>query len=330
MRRIFYNSLASEATYDLIRARMPAGFELVTLDADDDGQRCERIDSCEVAIVAATPLRAAVIEAGSALRLVHHQGVGYHDTVDVGALVKRNIALALTPAGTTLSVAEHAVMLILAACRRLAFADSELRQGRWHINSLRPFSYELNGKTVGYLGMGRIGQATAHRLKAFDTHGLYYDPADNLDEAARNSLGVRPVTFPELLATSDVLTIHVPGTPSTRGLIDANALASMKPTAILVNTARGHVVDNAALFDALSGGRLAAAALDVFEQEPVMAGLPLATLPNVVLTPHISAGTREALDRKMASLFANVKRFFDTGALENRVDLDRPGGPARD
>ncbi len=321
MRRIFYNSMASEATYDLIRAWVPDGFELVTLDADDEAQRCERIAPCEAAIVAATPLRAPVIAAGERLRLVHHQGVGYHDTVDVEALAARGIALALTPAGTTLSVAEHTVMLILAASRRLAFADAELRQGRWHINSLRPFSYELNGKTVGYLGMGRIGQATAARLKAFDTHGIYYDPADTLDADARTRLGIRPVSFRELLAQSDVLTIHVPGTSQTSGLIDAAALAAMKPTAILVNTARGQVVDNTALFDALSSGRLAAAGLDVFEQEPVAADNPLCTLPNVVMTPHISAGTREALDNKMASLFANVKRFFESGALENRVDL---------
>ncbi len=321
MRKIFYNSVATEETYALIREQLPPGFELVTLTAEDDEQRREKIASCEVAIVAATPLRGDVIAAGKNLRLVHHQGVGYHDTVDVKALVERGIVLALTPAGTTLSVAEHTVMLILAACRRVAFADAELRQGRWHINSLRPFSYELNGKTVGYLGMGRIGQATAARLKAFDTTGIYHDTNDLLDEEQRAVLGLRSVSFDELLAASDVLTIHVPGTPATRGLVDAAAIGRMKRTAVLVNTARGHIVDNAALADALTSGRIAAAGLDVFEREPVSADNPLVALPNVVLTPHISAGTREALERKMVALFSNVRRFFESGELEHRVDL---------
>lgn len=321
MRKIFYNSVATEETYALIREQLPPGFELVTLTAEDDEQRRDKIASCEVAIVAATPLRGDVIAAGKNLRLVHHQGVGYHDTVDVKALVERGIVLALTPAGTTLSVAEHTVMLILAACRRVAFADAELRQGRWHINSLRPFSYELNGKTVGYLGMGRIGQATAARLKAFDTTGIYHDTNDLLDEEQRAALGLRSVSFDELLAASDVLTIHVPGTPATRGLVDAAAIGRMKRTAVLVNTARGHIVDNAALADALTSGRIAAAGLDVFEREPVSADNPLVALPNVVLTPHISAGTREALERKMVALFSNVRRFFESGELEHRVDL---------
>ena len=127
------------------------------------------------------------------LRLVHHQGVGYHDTVDWAALAERRIPLALTPEGTTTGVAEHAVMLALAVCKRLPYADAELRQGRWHINALRPESRELSGMTVGYLGMGRIGQALAERLRVFGTRGLYFDEAQPLPAARERELGLERV-----------------------------------------------------------------------------------------------------------------------------------------
>lgn len=251
--RVYYNSHAPEDMYALIRQAMPAGLELATLDHDDDGERCARIADREIAIVAATPLTRAVIDAGTKLRLVHHQGVGYHDTVDTAALAERGIALALTPAGTSGAVAEHTVLLILATFRHLAFADAELRQGRWHINSLRPRSRELAGCTIGYVGMGRIGQETARRLKPFGTRGLYYDPQVTLPADTAAMLGVAKTDLGTLLHQADVVTLHVPSTPDTRHLIDAAALARMKPDAILVNTARGPVVDEGALAAALAG-----------------------------------------------------------------------------
>ena len=175
--KVFYFSHAPENVYAIIREDVPAGIELVTLDADSDDERKRKIADCEAVIVAAKPMRREFVDAAPRLRLLHHQGVGYQDTVDVAALKARNIALALTPAGTTIGVAEHTVMLTLAVCKRLAFADSELRQGRWHINSLRPYSFELFGRTVGYVGMGRIGREAAARFKAFGTAGLYHDPS---------------------------------------------------------------------------------------------------------------------------------------------------------
>lgn len=318
-RRVFYNSHATEATYDLIRAEVPPGFELVTLARDSLDERRELIADCQVAIVAATPLTREILEPAGNLALVHHQGVGYHDTVAWELLAERGIPLALTPSGTTVSVAEHAVALILAACRRIPFADAELRKGHWHVNSLRPCSFELAGKTIGYVGMGRIGRATAERLRAFDTRGLYHDPHVTLERSAARALGLEAASLDDLLARADVVTLHVPATRETRHLVDARALARMKPTAILVNTARGPLVDEGALAAALASGRIAAAGLDVFEEEPLAVTSPLVGLPNVVLTPHISAGTREALATKMRALFENVVRFFAGGDLENRV-----------
>jgi phosphoglycerate dehydrogenase-like enzyme len=152
--KVFYFSHAPKNVYAIIREEVPAGFELVTLCDDSDEERLEKIADCEVVIVAAKPMSAALVEAATRLKLIHHQGVGYQDTVATEALKEKNIALALTPAGTTIGVAEHTVLLTLAVCKRLPYADNELRQGRWHINSLRPYSFELFGRTVGYLGMG--------------------------------------------------------------------------------------------------------------------------------------------------------------------------------
>jgi phosphoglycerate dehydrogenase-like enzyme len=316
---VLYLSHAPEAVYDIIRGVAPASCDLVTLRENSDAERLEKIRDAEVVIVAAYPLTRPMIDAARRLRLVHHQGVGYQDTVDWKTLAARGIPLALTPAGTTIGVAEHTVLLILAAMRRLPFADSELRVGRWHINALRPVSRELAGCTVGYVGMGRIAQAVAERLVPFGTRGLYHDKL-RLPAEREAVLGLRPAPLGEVLSASDVVTLHVPATPDTRHIIDAYAIGRMKRDAFLINTARGALVDEAALAQALRDGRLAGAGLDVFEKEPP-AGSPLLDLPNVVLTPHISAGTRDALAQKMSALFANVERFYRGEALQDQVKV---------
>ena len=313
---IFYNSFGSPDMYRMIRGHLRPGMSLVTLDSDDDTERRNKIAECDVAIVAAKPLTAQTIDAASRLKLVHHQGVGYHDTVDMKALSERKVPLALTPDGTSISVAEHTVMLALAAARRATFADAELRQGRWHINALRPVSVELFGKTVGYVGFGRIGQETAKRFAAFGTRGYYFDLAAKLHDNANLA---EPAGFDWIVEHADILTLHLPLTDATRHLISADVIARMKQDAILINTARGGIVDDQALVEALASGKLLAAGLDVFEGEPIGQGHRLCALPNVVLTPHISAGTRDALSQKMAALFANVARFQRGEPLKNQV-----------
>ena len=313
MRRVLYLSHATPDVYSIIRDAVPAGFELVTLEQNSDDERRRKIASCEVVIVAATPLRKPVIASAGRLELVHHQGVGWQDTIDHEALKTRGIPLALTLEGTTVGVAEHTVLLILAALKLLPYADSELRQGRFHVNALRPMSRELSGLTVGYIGMGRIAQAVAARLRAFDTRGIFFDP----NVAAAEGLQSR--SFEQVLQEADVVTLHVPLTPQTRHMIGVPQLARMKRGAYLVNASRGGLVDEAALVGALKSGHLAAAALDVFETEPMPAGHPLSRLTNVVLTPHIAAGTRDALTTKMHALFANVERFYRGESLNNRV-----------
>jgi len=313
MKRVLYLSHATPEVYAIIASAVPAGLELVTLERDDDDERRRKVADCDVVIVAATPLRKPVIDAAGKLALVHHQGVGWQDTTDHELLRARGIPLALTPEGTTTGVAEHTVLLMLAVLKLLPHADRELREGRFHVNALRPASRELQGLTVGYVGMGRIAQAVARRLAGFDVRGLFFDPQVDAHP------GLERMPLNALLEQSDIVTLHVPLTQETKHMIGHEQLARMKRGAYIVNTARGGLIDEDALLDALRGGQLAGAALDVFEREPMPPAHPLYALRNVVLTPHISAGTRDALATKMSALFANVERFFRGEPLRNRV-----------
>lgn len=320
MKRVLYNSLGDAALYGLIREAAHGSCELLTLARDEDAERLEKLADADAVIVASKPLTRALIEGGPRLGFVHHQGVGYHDTVDTAALAERNIPLAITPGGTTVGVAEHTVMLILAVLRRLPFADAELRQGRFHINALRPVSRELRGRTVGLLGAGRIGRAVAKRLQPFDVRLLHYDPT-GLPGELEEELALERREFEELLAEADIVSLHMPLTAATRHVIGAGALARMKPAAFLVNTSRGGLVDEAALVAALHSGHLSGAALDVFDPEPPAAGHPLYGMPNVVLTPHVAAGTRDAFVEKMTFIFRNLGRFWRGEPVENLIDL---------
>jgi phosphoglycerate dehydrogenase-like enzyme len=318
--RVLYFSHATPDLYAMIREHVPPGFDLVTLERDDDAERMARIADCEVVIVAGHRFGATPIAAAKRLRLVLHQGVGYHDTVDTEALKNRDVALAITPDGTAIGVSEHTVMLMLAVCKRLPFVDAELRAGRFHVNDLRAVSRELSGRTIGYIGMGRIGQAVATRLRAWETTGIYADPIA-LTAQREAELGLRRTTHDELLAVADIVTLHLPLTAQTRGMIEAAAFARMKPGAILINAARGGIVNEAALIAALDSGRLAGAGLDVFSAEPTPTDHPLFRFPNVVLTPHIAAGSRDAFHTKMSAIFANAERFYRGDALLNSIDL---------
>lgn len=319
--RVFYFSHATSDVYALIGEAAGSDFELLTLTRNDDGERLERMRDADIVICAAHPLRRPFIEAAPNLKLVHHQGVGWQDTIDWPALKERHIPLALTPEGTTIGVAEHTILLMLAAAKHLSFADRELREGRWHINSLRAVSRELCGKTIGYVGMGRIAQAVAERLVHFGCSGIYVDPACQLHPDRAHQLGLIAAPFPDVLSKADILTLHIPLTDQSRLMIGGAEIEMMKPGAILINTARGGLVDDHALAAALAEGRLLAAGLDVFENEPPRPDHPLMALPNVVLTPHIAAGTSDAMCQKMRALFDNLRRFERGEPLKNRVEL---------
>ena len=227
---------------------------------------------------------AAALTAADSLRVIARYGVGV-DNVDLAAAAARAIIVTNTPGANARSVAELAVTLILLLARPVVRAAAETRGGGWP----RLPGLSLAGKTVGLVGFGAIGRQTARLLAPFDCRLLAYDPL--LDEATAATLGVRPASLDDLLAISDFVSLHAPVLPETRGLVDGAFLARMKPGACLINTARGELVDEAALLAALTEGRLRGAALDAFNHEPPESGNPLLALPTVIATPHMGAHT---------------------------------------
>lgn len=236
-----------------------------------------------------TRVTAAILEAGQRLRVVGRAGVGL-DNIDVDAAAKRGIAVLNAPAGNVVSAAELTMALMLSLVRHVPQAAASLKRGEWERNRFK--GVELHGKTLGLIGAGRIGAEVAKRALAFGMQVIIHDPYLS-DERARD-IGAELVTFHELFRAADLVSIHTPLTEETRGLIGADQLAMMKPTAYLINAARGGVVDETALVEALQKGELAGAALDVFEEEPVAADNTLLRLDNVIAIAHLGAATHEA------------------------------------
>jgi D-3-phosphoglycerate dehydrogenase len=231
---------------------------------------------------------AELIAAGRRLIVIGRAGVGV-DNVDLDAATRAGITVVNAPTGNTIAAAEHTLALMFAVARKIAAADASVRRGEWKRSLFT--GHELRGRTLGIIGLGKIGQAIAVRARGLEMTVVGVDPFITAEQAALH--GVELVEIGTLLARSDVITVHVPITRSTRGLIGSEALAQMKPGALLLNVARGGIIDEAAVADALRGGRLGGAGIDVFEQEPPV-GSPLLDAPNTVLTPHLGASTEEA------------------------------------
>ncbi|MEO7118695.1 MAG: phosphoglycerate dehydrogenase [Candidatus Limnocylindrales bacterium] len=234
---------------------------------------------------------AEAIAAGRDLMVVGRAGVGV-DNIDLNAATSAGITVVNAPTGNTIAAAEHTLALLMALTRRVAAADASMRRGEWKRAQFT--GRELRGKTLGIVGLGKIGMTIADRARAMEMELLGHDPYVTEEVAAHH--GVRLVSLADLLVRSDAVTVHVPLTRSTRGLIGAEELATMKPDALLINVARGGVIDEAALAEALTEGRLGGAAIDVFASEPPTDS-PLLTAPNTVLTPHLGASTEEAQTR---------------------------------
>src|SRR3954452_1929555 len=241
-----------------------------------------------ILIRSATKVDAEALAAAKKLKVVARAGVGL-DNVDVKAATQAGVMVVNAPQSNIVSAAELAVGLLLAAARNIAPANAALKAGRWKRSGYT--GVELYEKRAGIVGLGRIGALVAQRLSAFGMHVIAYDPFVAAGRAAQ--MGVRLVSLDELLRSSDVLSVHLPKTAETVGLIGEEQLATVKPSVILVNAARGGIVDEAALYAALKEGRVAAAGLDVYAKEPCTDS-PLFELENVVATPHLGASTDEA------------------------------------
>ena len=276
--------------------------EVRWVDGPDREKLLAAVSDADALLVrSATTVDAEVLAAAPKLKIVARAGVGL-DNVDVDAATARGVLVVNAPTSNIHSAAEHALALLLSAAREIPAADASLREHTWKRSAFS--GTEIYGKTVGVVGLGRIGQLVAQRLAAFGTHIVAYDPYVSAARAAQ--LGIELLTLDELLARADFISVHLPKTPETAGLIGTEALAKTKPGVIIVNAARGGLVDEEALAEAVRSGHVRAAGIDVFAKEPTTDS-PLFDLPQVVVTPHLGASTGEAQDRAGTDVAASVK-----------------------
>jgi phosphoglycerate dehydrogenase-like enzyme len=300
-----------------IESRTPEGWEAAVITANTDGHYAEadlrQVEDADVLVVGLEPVDEQMLERASRLKLIQRLGRGYNN-IDLGAAERRGIPVCGMPDFNAAAVAEHAVMLMLARLRRVFDATLVMKAGRWPIMDIvGRGNFELRGRRVGIVGLGAIGQAVADRVRAFEADVWYYDCEE------RPTLDFEVVALDRLLRESDIVTLHVPLTPETEGLIGRLELETMKPSALLINTARGALVDEEALVAALNEGTIAGAGIDVFVQEPLPVSHALRACPNVLLTPHTGGQTREAMERMIALMLENLDRVSRGDELLDRL-----------
>ncbi len=268
-----------------------------------------------LAIRSATKVTAELINAAPRLKVIGRAGTGL-DNVDIPAASKRGIVVMNTPGGNTITTAEHAISMMLALARNIPQASQTMREGLWEKKKYP--GTEIFNKTLGIIGLGRIGSVVAERALGLKMRIIGYDPFITKDMAS--SLGVELVSLDELLARSDFITLHTPKTKETTKLLNRKAFHKMKPGIRIINCARGGIMDEAALHDAIIEGKVAAAALDVFETEPPPADFPLRSLPNVILTPHLGASTEEAQANVSVAICEQILEYLLYGTIMNAVN----------
>jgi D-3-phosphoglycerate dehydrogenase len=302
--------------------REDARFELITKPGQSLADLTESLIDVDAVIVrSAAKVPREALEKTTRLKVIGRAGVGV-DTIDVEAATEKGIAVLNAPAGNTISAAELTMALMLAVVRRVAAADRSMKAGAWDRAKLG--GGELHGKTLGLIGAGRIGGEVAKRARAFRMRVLIHDPY--LQAARAKSLGADMGTLEEVLSQADVLSVHVPLTEGTTGLIGAAELKKMKSTAIVLNVARGEIIDEEALADALRAGTIAGAGLDVYRVEPLPADHPLRSLENAVLTPHLGASTEEAQQNVALEIAGAVRAALLEGDLSRAVNAPGVGG----
>lgn len=264
----------------------------------------------------ATKVDASMLDLATSLKVIGRAGVGV-DNIDLAEASKRGIAVFNAPGGNTIAAAELTMALMLSLVRRVTEADRSIRAGKWDRARFR--GIELRGRTLGLIGAGRIGGQVAHRCEAFGMDVMVSDPYLTLERA--EELGVSVVEFGEILDRADVISLHVPLNDETRHLIDAAALERMKKRAFLINASRGGVIVESDLARALENGVIAGAALDVYESEPLSDESPLRTAPNLVLTPHLGASTKEAQVSVAREIALVVREALGSGNLSEALNF---------
>ncbi len=307
MPRILMPTLLGEAVLAVAREVLPPGWELTIADFGS-AEFVAALREAEYYIGSPRfPLGPEFYLGAPRLKLVQLFSAGY-DRLDIAAAKAAGVPIANNGGSNSVAVAEHALLLMLAVSRRLVSQHENVLAGRWHGNDFTAIRvYELEDKTLGIIGLGNIGKKLARRALAFGMRVQYYDIL-RLKGEEEDALGVRFALFPELLQTSDIVSLHVPLDASTRAMIGARELSLMKPSAILINTCRGPVVDEKALYDALLSERIFGAGLDVLCEEPPPPDHPLFTLRNVTFTPHFAGPSWENWKKAFRNAFDNIGR----------------------
>lgn len=306
--KIIFSPTISQAAWAIGESLLPKGFTIEILSQDPE-RRIAQLESADflMGFLRGMPLKADDYPHLANVKLIQLLSAGY-DGVDLERLKKSGIPLANNGGANSYAVAEHAILLMLAVYRRLPALDRIVRAGEWKSSKLgEEQEHELAGKTVGIVGAGMIGRTLARRLSGFEVKLVYHDPV-RLDAAEEARLALSYRTLEDLLRESDVITLHAPYNDATRHLIRDRTIQLMKREAILINTARGELVDDDALYRALRDGRVWGAGLDAFYPEPPDPKNPLLTLPNVVLSPHAAGPTWESWPKRFGNAYANVER----------------------
>lgn len=308
MKRIVISEFMDAPAVESLRGRFEVDYRPALVD--DAAALSAALGAADAWVVRnRTQVRGPLLAAAARLRVVGRLGVGL-DNIDLAACEARGIRVIPATGANAEAVAEYVVAVALVLLRGVYHATAEVASGGWPRVALSE-GREAGGKTIGIVGFGSIGRATAAKAKALGMGILGHDPQVPDGDPAWREAGALPLALEALLAQSDVVSLHVPLVPATRGLLGAERLARMKPGAILVNTARGGIVDEAALAAALREGRLGGAALDVFDTEPLAAGSPLAGAPRLILTPHIAGVTRESNERVSSLIASRVAEALD-------------------
>lgn len=293
----------------------PEGFQVIRpVSRTDREEHLKLLAQAEYLIVGGVPITREYLQAAKKLRFIQKWGVGF-DNIDVEAARELNIPVAIAAGANADAVAELAVGLMLAALRRISYVDRATRQGIWSKASIRPSAFMIKGRTIGLYGIGNIAYAVAKKVQGFEPAEIIYYDLKRLGPEQEEALHARYVTPEELFAESDVLSLHVPLNSHTAKIVNADTLKRMKPGAVLINTARGGLVDEAALIEALRNGTIAGAGLDAFEQEPINGDNPLLTMDNVVLSNHCGNSTIDSILPITRHVFDNLLRFEEGRAL---------------
>lgn len=311
--KVLVSDKLSEDGLDVFRN---AGFQVDHLPEITQEEILEQISGYHAWVVRSrSRATAEILARADNLRVIGRAGVGI-DNVDVEAASKRGVIVMNTPGGNTISTAEHAIAMLMSLARNIPAADASMKKGQWDKKAF--MGSELRNKTLGVLGLGRIGQEVSARMRAFDMHILAYDPF--VSEETMQHLGVQNATVDEICRNADFITIHTPLSPETKKLINADRLKMMKKTARVVNCARGGIVDEVALAEALHAGTIRGAALDVFEVEPIPADHPLRSAPNVIITPHIAASTVEAQENVAIQVAEQIVDVLVNSRITNALN----------